>query len=97
MDLTRRERDVARAATARSGHKMAPGALQALLMKTPGTLFADDKDKRLYRVFEPTYFQSHSEARGRRRASGYLIGTYRHSLAVAVSHHATIENALLGC
>jgi adenylate cyclase len=61
-----------------------PQALRALLIETAGSLFADDRDKRLYRVLELTYFNPVPKQEAVAQRLGLSFSTYRRHLATGV-------------
>jgi adenylate cyclase len=61
-----------------------PQALRALLIETVATLFAEDKDKRLNRVLELTYFNPAPKQEAAAAQLGLSFSTYRRHLTVAV-------------
>jgi TolB-like protein/Tfp pilus assembly protein PilF len=68
-----------------SGQQTAnPQALRALLIETASTLFADDKDQKLYGVLELTYFSPAPKQEAAAQRLGLSFSTYRRHLTLAV-------------
>jgi TolB-like protein len=66
------------------GGASTPQALQALLAETAKTLFASERDQRLYRVLELTYLNPASKQEATADRLGLSFGTYRRYLAAGV-------------
>jgi TolB-like protein/Flp pilus assembly protein TadD len=65
-----------------------PQALRSLLVETAGTLFVDERDKKLYRVLELTYFNPAPKQEAVAERLGLSFSTYRRYLGSAVSRLA---------
>ena len=61
-----------------------PRALKALIAETADTLFANERDQKLYRVLELTYFNPVPKQEAAAAQLGMSFGTYRRHLASAV-------------
>ena len=69
----------------RSGSAAAtPDALKAMLAETAETLFASERDRRLYRVLELTYFKPALKQEAAAEQLGMSFSTYRRHLAMSV-------------
>jgi hypothetical protein len=69
----------------RSGPDAAtPRALKDLIAETAETLFASERDQRLYRVLERTYFDPVPKQEAAAARLGMSFSTYRRHLAAAV-------------
>ena len=62
----------------------APGDLKALLAQTAEALFASDRDRRLYRTIELTYFNPAPKQEAAAERLGMSFSTYRRQLAAGV-------------
>jgi TolB-like protein len=62
-----------------------PRALRALLVDTAGTLFVDERDKRILRVLELTYFNPAPKQAAAADRLGLSFSTYRRHLTSGVS------------
>jgi len=70
---------------AQSGSGVAtPDALKAMLAETAETLFASERDRRLYRVLELTYFNPAPKQEAAAERLGMSFSTYRRHLAMSV-------------
>jgi TolB-like protein/Flp pilus assembly protein TadD len=65
-------------------HPANPQALRALLIETAASLFADERDRRLFRVLELTYFNPAAKQEAAAQRLGFSFSTYRRHLTVAV-------------
>jgi adenylate cyclase len=61
-----------------------PRALQALLSETAGSLFANERDRKLYRVLELTYFKPAPKQEAAAHRLGLPFSTYRRHLTTSV-------------
>jgi len=61
-----------------------PQALRALLAETAETLFANQRDQRLYRVLDLTYFNPASKQEAAADRLGLPFSTYRRHLTAGV-------------
>ncbi len=61
-----------------------PAALRALIAETAKTLFADERDQRLYRVLDLTYFNPAPKQEAAANQLGLSFSTYRRALAAGV-------------
>ena len=62
-----------------------PQALRALLIETANTLFADERDKKFFRVIELTYFNPAPKQEAAAQRLSLSLSTYRRHLALAVN------------
>lgn len=70
---------------ARSGSGAAtPNALQALIAEAAETLFANQRDQRLYRVLDLTYFNPLAKQEAAAERLGLSFSTYRRHLTAGV-------------
>jgi hypothetical protein len=69
----------------RSGASAAtPNALKTLIEETAETLFASERDQKVYRVLDVTYFHPAPKREAAAQRLGLSFGTYRRYLAMGV-------------
>jgi len=74
----------ARLLTGSGSGAAAPAALRALIAETAKTLFANERDQRLYRVLDLTYFNPAPKQEAAANQLGLSFSTYRRALAAGV-------------
>ena len=70
-----------------------PQALRALLAETAQSLFAGERDRRVYRVLELTYFNPAPKQKGAADRLGLSFSTYRRYLTAGVEPFDETVNA----